>query len=143
MKLTTCAVRLGAVLLLAACAAPTEPSTPTAPAADLTGPGLPLRLAVEGEPARMLLEEVAAGCWLDHVVRGGSMVVDRTTGRLVITSDDADLLVAEPISAGDGTTLVRLTGPASQDPATVLRLSETLETAAATGRTSCGPVATG
>jgi hypothetical protein len=134
------AVRLGAVLLLAACAPPPS-DPPTQPvAADISGPGLPLRMEMTGQPARMLLERVAASCWLDHVVGGGSMIVDRGTGRVVITSDTADLLVAEIAPAGDGTSLVRLTGPAADDPATVLRLSDTLETAVTTGQTACGPV---
>lgn len=121
-------------MLLAACAAPApEPE----PRSALAGPGLPLVLAMSGEPARMLLETVAARCWLDHVVRGGSMTVDRQTGRVVISSDVRDLLVAELVPVGDGSSIVRLTGPAAGDPATALKLSETLEIAATTGRTAC------
>ena len=140
MTAPSLAGRLAAVLLLAACAAPApEPAEPRA-AADISGPGLPLRMAMTGEPARTLLERVAASCWLDHVVRGGSMVVDRNTGRVIITSDTADLLVAEIAPAGDGTSLVHITGPAAEDPETAVRLSETLETAVMTGETTCGPV---
>lgn len=135
---------LAAAMYLAACAAPQEPAAPPTPPAEpeLAGPGLPLRIAMTGQPARLLLERVAAACWLDHVVRGGSMVVDRRTGRVVITSDTEDLLVAEIVPAGDGTSLVRLTGPAARDPATALRLSETLETAVTTGQPGCAPAAT-
>lgn len=129
-----------AALLLAGCAAPLEPAPP-APAAAVTGPGLPLALNMAGEPARTLLENVAARCWLDHVVGGGSLVVDRQTGRVIISSDTADLLVAELAPAGDGTSIVRMTGPAARDPATALRLSGTLEHAAMTGQTSCAPTA--
>jgi hypothetical protein len=131
---------LAAALLLAACAAPPEsPPPPAEPG--LAGPGLPLRLAMTGQPARTLLERLAASCWMDHVVRGGSMIADRRTGRVVITSDTEDLLVAEIVPAGDGTSLVRLTGPAARDPATALRLSETLETAVTTGQPGCPPAA--
>ena len=131
---------LAAVLVLAACAAPREPAAPPAEPG-LSGPGLPLRIAMTGQPARLLLEQVAAACWLDHVVRGGSMIADRQTGRVIITSDTEDLLVAELVPAGDGTSLVRLTGPAAGDPATALRLSETLETAVTTGQPGCAPAA--
>ena len=141
MRTVSVCGRLAAVLLLAGCAAPAEEPAP-APLPELTaGPGLPLVLAMTGEPARTLLENVAAECWLDHVVRGGSLVVDRQTGRVVISSDTADLLIAELVSAGDGTSVVRLTGPASDDPVMALRLSETLERAATTGQTSCATLA--
>lgn len=135
--------RLAPLLLLAACAVPAgeEAALPASP--PLSGAGLPLALDMTGEPARMLLEDVAARCWLDHVVGGGSMVVDRQTGRVVITSDTADLLVAELVPLGDGTSVVRLTGPAAANPATALRLSETLESAATTGQAACPAVATG
>ena len=138
--MTSISIRAAVILALAGCAAPVEQGPAPVPAL-VAGPGLPLALAMAGEPARTLLENVAAQCWLDHVVRGGSLVVDRQTGRLVITSDTADLLIAELAEAGDGSSVVRLTGPASRDPATALRLSETLERAATTGQTSCAPTA--
>lgn len=132
---------LAAALLLAGCAVPAEEPRPAAPAPDLTAaPGLPLALPRTGQAARTLVEQVAAGCWLDGVVRGGSMVVDRQTGRVVITSDTADLLVAEILNAGDGTSVVRLTGPAADDPTMAVRLSETLQRAVETGETSCPPL---
>lgn len=127
-----------AALLLAGCAAPVEPA-PEPPAT--TARGLPLALNLADEPARTLLEKVAARCWLDHVVGGGSLVVDRQTGRVVISSDTADMLIAEIAPAGDGSSIVRVTGPAARDPATALRLSGTLELAATTGQTSCAPTA--
>ncbi|HET7410370.1 MAG TPA: hypothetical protein VFJ13_09235 [Paracoccaceae bacterium] len=140
MTASRSAAGLAVALLLAACATPQEAPAPP-PEPELAGPGLPLRMAMTGQPARMLLERVAAACWLDHVVRGGSMIVDRQTGRIVITSETQDLLIAEIVPAGDGTSLVRLTGPAADDPATALRLSETLEIAVTTGRPGCGPAA--
>jgi hypothetical protein len=132
--------RLGFLLLLAACAAPASERVSPPAAADISGPGLPLRMEMTGEPARALLERVAASCWLDHVIHGGSMVVDRGTGRVVISSDTADLLVAEIAPAGDGTSVVHITGPAADNPEVAVRLSETLETAVMTGETACGPV---
>lgn len=142
MTVPTRPAALAIALSLAACAAPAPQPASTAPAPSIAGPGLPLALPLQGERARTLLEQVAARCWLDGVVRGGSMVVDRQTGQVIITSDTADLLVAQPVPAGDGT-IVRLTGPAAEDPATALRLSETLERAATTGQTSCPPAAVG
>lgn len=130
---------LAAVLLLAGCAASPDPAPPAGPV--LTGPGLPLRMAMTGKPAQTMLEHVAAACWLDHVVHGGAMLVDRRTGRILISSGGEDLLIAEISPVGDGTSLVRLTGTAADDPETAVRLSETLETAVTTGRPQCGPEA--
>lgn len=138
---------LAAALLLAGCAVPAEDASPPAaraaglPAPSLTAkPGLPLALPRTGLAARTLLEEVAARCWLDGIVRGGSMVVDRQTGRIIITSDTADLLVADIVSAGDGTSIVRLTGPAADDPTMAVQLSEALQRAVDTGETACPPL---
>lgn len=132
----------GAALLLAACAMPAEEAVevePPAPAVNLSArPGLPLALPRSGEAARTLVEQVAAGCWLDGVVRGGSMVVDRQTGRIIITSDTEDLLIADIVPEGDNS-IVRLTGPAAADPTVAVRLSETLQTAVETGETRCRP----
>lgn len=137
MTVSFWAGRLGGVLLMAACAAPSPEQAEPPTVTEDTTTGLPLRMAMTGEPARALLERVAAACWLDHVVHGGSMIVDRGTGRVVITSDTADLLVAEIAPAGDGTSLVRITGPAAENPETAVRLSETLETAVMTGEPAC------
>lgn len=137
------AALLAASLLPAGCAVPVaEAPSPaaSAPVANLGAePGLPLALARRGQAARTLVEQVAARCWLDGVVRGGSMVVDRQTGRVIITSETEDLLIADIVPEGDSS-IVRLTGPAVADPAMAVRLSETLQTAVDTGETSCPPV---
>ncbi len=134
---------LAAALLLAGCAMPAEDAgveaPAPAPAVDLTArPGLPLALPRTGQAAKTLVEQVAARCWLDGVVRGGSMVVDRQTGHIVITSDTEDLLIADIVPEGTGS-IVRLTGPAAADPAMAVRLSETLQNAVDTGETGCPP----
>lgn len=126
------------VLSLAGCAVAVEP--PLDPP-EVENPDVDLTMTQSGAPARDLLERVAAECWLNDVVGGASMVVDRSTGRVVITSDTEDLLVAEPFAEAAGTR-VRLTGPAAVEPGTAQRLSETMEAAVTTGRTTC-PAATG
>lgn len=138
MTRAVAAALLAALAVMAGCAPQAE--APAAPAPALSAPGLPLPIPYSGEQARTLVEQVAARCWLDHVVRGGSMVVDRATGKVIITSDTADLLTGEIVPTAEGS-IVRLTGPAPSDPATALRLSETLEAAVQTGRTDCAPAA--
>lgn len=105
--------------------------------AELSGPGLPLLMAMPIGEARESLERVAAGCWLDDVVGGGSMIVDRATGRVIITSDTEDLLITELVPLDQNSSIAQVTGPAIDDPATVLRLSETLEASIASGHTEC------
>ena len=140
------AALLGAALILGACAAQggkqaaapvPEPKQEPEQAAALSGPGLPLPMAMPIGQARESLERVAASCWLDDVVGGGSMIVDRATGRVVITSDTEDLLIAELVPLDEDSSIAQVTGPAIDDPATALRLSETLEASIASGHTDC------
>ncbi len=122
---------------LAGCA--TVPSAPPKPP---VGPEIVVRLSERGRPARDLLERVAAQCWLDGIVRGAAMVVDRQTGRVIIVSDTEDLLAADFLPSEGGRSRVRLSGPVVADPIKTQRLVETLDLAVRTGETSC-PVATG
>jgi hypothetical protein len=70
------------------------------------------------------------------------MIVDRNTGRLIIDDDTAMLLTAEFLPPRDGRTRVRLTGPAADDPATALKLAQSVDKAEKTGETAC-PIAEG
>lgn len=106
---------------------------------DMTA-GESLRMAMTGMPAYLALEYVAAACWLDHVVHGGAMLGDRIKREVTITSESDDLLIANIRSAGDGTSVVTLTGPASKNPAMLKRLSETLATSVRTGDPHCSAV---
>ena len=85
---------------------------------------------------------MGAGCWLDGVLRGASMIVDRQTGRIIIVSDTENLLSADYLSPRDGHRRVRLSGPVVADPVKRDRLVETLDLAVTTGKTDC-PIATG
>lgn len=140
------AALLGAALILGACAGQHgKQAAAPAPApepelehpAELSGQGLPLPIAMPIGQARESLERVAASCWLDDVVGGGSMIVDRATGRVVITSDTEDLLIAELVALDEDSSIAQVTGPAIENPATALRLSETLEASIASGYTEC------
>jgi hypothetical protein len=115
---------------------------PSAPPKPPIGPAIVIRLSESGQPARDLLERVAARCWLDGIVRGAAMVVDRQTGRVIIVSDTDDLLAADFLAPEGGRGRVRLSGPVIADPAKTQRLVETLDLAVRTGETSC-PIATG
>jgi len=146
MRAGNAAALLGAALVLGACAGGNgQPVSTTSEAEaqqaelspEISGPGLPLPMAMPLADARRSLERVAASCWLDDVVGGGSMIVDRKTGRVIITSDTEDLLIAELVAAGEDSSIARLTGPATEDPAIALRLSETLEASIASGNESC------
>lgn len=131
------ALACGFVAVLTACA-----PMPSAPPKPPIGPDIVVRLSVTGQPARDLIERVAAQCWLDGIVRGAAMVVDRQTGRVIIVSDTADLLAADFLAPEGGRSRVRLSGPVLADPLKARRLVETLDLAVRTGETSC-PIATG
>lgn len=136
------AALLGAALILAGCAAggagqQAAPAPGPAPTAAISDTGLPLPMAMPLYQARKSLERVAAACWLDDVIGGGSMIVDRATGRVVITSDTEDLLIAELVAAGEHASIAKVSGPALDDPAIALRLSETLDASIASGHTDC------
>ncbi len=96
-----------------------------------------VQFAETGQPARDLLELVAAQCWLDGILGGASMIVDRQTGRVIIVSDTEELLEAAFLSTQGGQSRVRLTGPVVADQVKTRRLVETLDLAAATGQTAC------
>ena len=121
--------------LLAACANPPTPSPPPAPPAS----ALVFQVDRGEEEALALVEDLAAACWLDHVVGGGNLLVDRRRKRFVIVSDTADLLEARFGVLEPGRSELLLDGPAAETPETARRLAETLDTANRTGETGCAP----
>ena len=106
------------------------------------GPEVVVRFNAGRRAPRLLLESVAARCWLDGVVRGAQMIVNRQTGNIIIVGDTTDLLAADFLPAQRGTSRVRLSGPVIAAPAKTAKLVASLDRAARTGETAC-PIATG
>lgn len=130
------AAALLTALALSACAP--QPIVHNTPAPEPKGPEIVVRIGATGQDARTLVEHVAAGCWLDGVVRGAAMVVDRGSGRVVIDGDVQTLMAADFLSpAQDGASRLRLSGPVIGDPLKRDRLVETLDLAVRTGQTEC------
>lgn len=119
-----------------------EPVTPKLAAAEHVvaepvAAGESIQIAKSGMPAYITVEYVAAACWMNNIVRGGAMLGDRIKREVTIASEEKDLLIARVRSMGDGTSIVTLTGPVSEDPAKVKRLSETLAHSISTGDPHC------
>jgi hypothetical protein len=93
-----------------------------------------------GQPARDLLELVAARCWLDGVVLGAQLIVDRQTGRVIIVDETSDLLAADFLANKGRRSRVRLSGPVVGDPIKANKLVESLDRAVRTGETACPPL---
>ncbi|MEM9784052.1 MAG: hypothetical protein AAF899_16455 [Pseudomonadota bacterium] len=131
---------------LAACAAP-EPTGPT----DVSGfpppvnprvePIVELELMRPTAEAKPFIEEVAARCWLDGVVQADAMLVDRNTGKIVMTGETDNLLVIDFLPVTDpGLARMRLTGPVLTNTSMTERLLGHLERAQEDGEIDC-PVA--
>jgi len=120
--------------LLSGCVSIPQAVKPPKPA---IGPDLIVQVSSTGQKARTLIEHVAARCWLDGIVGGAAMVVDRQTGRVIIVSDTEDLLAADFLRPAGGRSRVRLSGPVISDPAKARRLVQTLDHAVKTGDTAC------
>lgn len=101
-----------------------------------------VRITQIGTEARTLIEALAARCWLDGIVRGAAMVVDRPNDRIIIDGDSETLLVAQFLPPRDGRTWIRLTGRATEDPQTALKIARSVDKAERTGETAC-PIAEG
>lgn len=126
--------------LLGACTVPSPPVEPEPPAA--VEKGMVVVISKTGLNARTLIEELAARCWLDGIVRGAALVVDRQSGRIVIDGDDENLIVAEFLPPRDGRSHIWITGPATDNPETALRIAQSVDKAEKTGETAC-PIASG
>ena len=128
--------RLGflALLSLAACQQPIRESTPKVPPP--VGPEIVVLVSATGQPARDLMHELAARCWLDGVVRGAQLIV-KPDGNLIIVGDTRDLLAADYIGLKGPRSRWRLSGEAIRDERTARRLVQTLDEAVLTGNTTC------
>lgn len=106
------------------------------------GPEVFVRVARIGPAAANLVHEVAARCWLDGVLRAGTMTVNRSTGRIEL-SDDRGLMVAADYVENVGlVSRWRLSGPSVASPVIVDRLVSSLDRAVKTGETGCPILAT-
>lgn len=93
-----------------------------------------------GQPARDLIHNLAAGCWLDGVVQGAQLIV-KPSGNIEIVGDRYLLVAADYLGRQGVRTRWKLTGTALRDPVQRDRLVETLDQAARTGRTACPRIA--
>ncbi|MEL6337454.1 MAG: hypothetical protein AAFQ88_12540 [Pseudomonadota bacterium] len=135
---------LAAPLALAACAdgdlynpAELPPNSPLPPLAE--GPELTVELDRNTTDAIPFVEEVAARCWLDGVVQADAMIVDRRSGRIVLTGETDDLLVADflPATADDALAQLRLSGPVVANEDKTEAMLEFLTRAQRTGQIDC------
>lgn len=133
---------LTGALTSAACVPLPASKGPTGPTRAAIGPEIVVRFDSGRQAPRLMLERLAAGCWLDGVVRGAQMIVNRQTGNLIIVGDTTDLLAADFLEPQAGRNRVRLSGPVIADPVKKNRLVTSLDRASRTGETSCS-MATG
>lgn len=89
-----------------------------------------------GQPARDLIHELAARCWLDGVVRGAQLIV-KPGGNIEIVGDRDLLVAADYIGLKGARSRWRLTGVSIRDPQQTRRLVQTLDHAVKTGDTFC------
>ncbi|MEL6577328.1 MAG: hypothetical protein AAFQ81_15715 [Pseudomonadota bacterium] len=116
------------------------PGPPPYPLAE--GSQLTVELGLAQPEAQLFVEEVAARCWLDGVLRADAMIVDRASGRIVMTGETDDLLIVDFIPRADSQALaaLRLSGPAVTNEEQTRRLLEHLERAERTGEVACPPL---
>lgn len=130
------AVALAALVGLAACQAAQpvpEPVKTHSPAEDAS---IVVLVAKTGQPARDLIHELAARCWLDGVVRGAQLIV-KPGGNIEIVGDRDLLVAADYIGLKGARSRWRLTGVSLRNPEQKLKLVRTLDHAVKTGDTSC------
>lgn len=129
------------VVLLNACmpAGSTPDAADTSrPAEDVPAkPGFTVLVDRTGALARGLIERIAAQCWLDGVVGGAALVVDRQSGKIIIVSETDELLIVENEGLEGSNTRWRLSGPAADEARKAERLRKTLGYALKSGDTSC------
>lgn len=101
--------------------------------------GMRLALMQERAKAFAFVEALAARCWLDGVVGGAAMIVDRGAERLIIAGDTEELLEADLVPGSDPA-IVQITGRAVTNPRLQAQLRSTLAVAERTGETSCPPL---
>lgn len=131
--------RLATLLLLASLAAcqtigpAPQPAKVQHPVEDAS---VVVLVSATGQPARDLIHEVAARCWLDGVVRGAQLIV-KPGGNVEIVGDRYLLVAADYVGLKGARSRWKLTGTAMRDPIQRARLVETLDIAVKTGKTSC------
>ena len=133
-----------AALTLAACESTSPPTTGFLPSSQLAyplaeGPEVTVELDQTLAEARPFVEQVAARCWLDGVVQADAMIVDRATGRIVLTGPSEDLAVVDFIPTADAEALarMRLSGAVLTNKEKTERMLEHLERAERTGEIAC------
>lgn len=132
------AMTMAASLATAACMPPPPAGGPdTSALRPAIGPEIIVSFDPGRQASRYLVERVAARCWLDGVISGAQMIVNRQTGNLVIVGDTRDLLAADFLEPQGGFSRVRLSGPMIADPVKKNRLVAALVRAARTGETAC------
>lgn len=131
-----------AAMALSACAQLPLPSGAERPTTigRAAGPEIVVRFSSRGQNARTLLEQLAASCWLDGIVRGAQLIVDRNSGNVVIVGETTDLLAADFLRPKDGRSRIRLSGPVIGDRIKADKLVATLDRAVKTGQTTCPPI---
>lgn len=93
-----------------------------------------------GQPARDLIHNIAARCWLDGVVQGAQLIV-KPSGNIEIVGDKYLLVAADYVGLKGSRSRWKLTGTALSDPIQRDRLVQTLDVAARTGQTACPRIA--
>ena len=124
---------IAACVLAASCQqAARSPASVPPPA----GPEVVVLVSKTGQPARDLMHELAARCWLDGVV-GGAQLIVKPDGNLIIVGDTRDLLAADYIGLKGARSRWRLSGHVIRDPGITRQLLQTLDRAVKTGDTFC------
>ncbi|MEM6679058.1 MAG: hypothetical protein AAF675_14430 [Pseudomonadota bacterium] len=113
------------------------PGPPPYPLAE--GPEITLELGLPTPDAKPFVEEVAARCWLDGVLQADAMIVERASGRIVLTGASEDLLVVDfiPYGVPENLARLRLSGAAMTNEEQSRRLIEHLERAERGGEIAC------
>lgn len=121
--------------LLGACATHSVEETILPEPEPVLVPGVIMSVERTGRDAALFVENVAAVCWLDHVIGGTSMIANRINRQFVIVGQNERIVVLDALD--ETSARWRLTGTVLADPATIARLKETLAEADRTGDVSC------
>ena len=108
-----------------------------APLPPAEGPEVVVRVARVGPAGRQLVQDTAARCWLDGVLRAGNMTLDKRTGAIELSDDSGLLVAAHLIEERGSIARWRLSGPSIANRVIVARLVEALDRAVQTGQTGC------
>ncbi|MEL6196709.1 MAG: hypothetical protein AAF698_06505 [Pseudomonadota bacterium] len=108
----------------------------------VTGPEMTRELDRNTTDAMPFIEQVASQCWLDGVVQADAMLVDRMSGRIVMTKETTDVLVVDflPALADEALAQIRLSGPVLVNEPKTKAMMEHLTRAERTGEVACPPL---